>query len=67
MFGSQPIEVAIGLVFVYLVLSLICSVIKEGLAGALGMRAKTLEEGIQNLLDHPETVQSFYDHPWCRP
>jgi hypothetical protein len=63
MFGSQAIEVAIGLVFVYLVLSLVCSAIKEGLAGALGMRARTLEEGMRNLLGHPETVQSFYDHP----
>ena len=49
MFGSGLTEVAIGIVFVYLLLSVICSVLNEWISGLLGMRAKNLEEGIRSL------------------
>lgn len=52
MFGSQILEVAIGLVFVYLVLSLICSSVNEWIASRLSMRAKCLEKAIKNLLTY---------------
>lgn len=52
--GSQAIEVAIGLVFVYLLFSVICSAFQEGVATALAWRSKDLEMGIQRLLRHEQ-------------
>lgn len=55
MFGSQILEVVIGMVFVYFVLSLICSAVNEWIASRLGMRAKCLEKAVKNLLCHSAT------------
>lgn len=65
MFGSQVLEVALGLAFVYLVLSIICSGIKEAIAGAFSLRSKTLEQAIGNMLnDHDHNIADrFYTHP----
>ncbi len=63
MFNSQALEVTIGLIFVYLVLSLICSAVKEGISAFMGMRAKTLYQGIAELLGDPKRAQELYDHP----
>ncbi len=49
MFGSGLMEIAIGMVFVYLLLSLLCTVLNEWISGLLGMRARNLEEGIRSL------------------
>lgn len=49
MFNSTTLEVAIGMAFVYLLLSLFCTAINEGIAGILGSRAKNLEKGIKSL------------------
>ena len=49
--GDLPaLEVAIGLAFLFFVLSTACSAINEGIANLLGWRAKTLEDGVRNLL-----------------
>jgi hypothetical protein len=66
--GSTALDVAIGLVFVYLVLSLVCSALNEGLESKLKYRSKDLEQGIRELLNatSPETqklVATLYDHP----
>jgi hypothetical protein len=53
MFSSQVLEVSIGLIFVYLVISTVCSGIKEVIARAFDMRAKTLENAIRNMLADP--------------
>jgi hypothetical protein len=65
MFGSQVLEVAIGLVCVYLVLSVICSGIKEAIAGTFSMRSRTLEAAIGNMLNDPsdDLAQRFFAHP----
>lgn len=66
LFGSTMLEIAISLFFIYLLLSLICSAVNEWLAGVLGLRAKTLREGIANLLDDPDSealAAEFYKHP----
>ena len=66
MFGSEILEVAIGLVLVYLVLALICSALSEWIARILALRASTLEDGIRNLLEDPEgnhLAKKIYDHP----
>jgi hypothetical protein len=65
-FGSMALELAISMVFVYLLLSLICTAINEWIAAVAGLRAKTLEKGIRNLLnDHGGQgfAARLYDHP----
>jgi hypothetical protein len=49
MFGSEILEIGIGLAFVYLLMSLICSVVNEWISGLMGLRAKNLEAGIKSL------------------
>ena len=53
MFGSMVLDIAIGLVFVYLLLSLVCSAAKELIEAGTRHRARDLEKGIQELLDGP--------------
>ncbi len=67
--GSAIVEVAIGVVFVYLLLSLICSSLNEWIAAKRNMRAKTLEEGIRNLLNDPQGTALAGDllkHPFIK-
>jgi hypothetical protein len=49
MLNSTTLEVAIGMAFVYLILSLFCTALNEAIAGILGSRAKNLEKGIKSL------------------
>jgi hypothetical protein len=66
MFGSSILEVAIGLVLVYLLLSLICSAIQESLEGWSKIRASHLEKGLRELLqdrDGTQLLRHLYDHP----
>jgi hypothetical protein len=63
MFGSMIFDVLIGLVLVFLLMSLICSTIQEQIAGTFHQRAKTLMRGIQELLRDDELVEAFYQHP----
>jgi hypothetical protein len=66
MFGSGIIDVAIGVFFLYLLLSLVCSSLTEGIARILALRSSNLKEGIRNLLNEPpqgETVERLYNHP----
>ena len=66
MLGSDTLEIAIGLIFVYLVLSLICSAINELIEGLLNARAANLERGLRELLADPAgtgLVKAIYEHP----
>ena len=65
MFGSGVLDVAIGVVFLYLLLNLICSAITEGVARIFAIRSSNLKEGIRNLLSgqgNVDYVQELYDH-----
>jgi hypothetical protein len=65
-FGSEVLDVAIGLVFVYLVLSLICSAGCELIEVFLKRRAVYLERGLRQLLNDPDgsgLVKEIYSHP----
>jgi hypothetical protein len=65
MFGSPILDVAIGMVFVYLLLSLICSAANELIELRLKNRAADLERGLRELLkdkDGSGLVQRFYSH-----
>jgi hypothetical protein len=66
MFGSELLNIAIGLIFIYLVLSLICSAINEIIEAWLKRRATDLERGIRELLhDKAGTglATKLYNHP----
>ena len=62
MFGSTILDVAIGLVFAYLLLSLVVTAGTELLAACLKWRAKNLQKGIQRLLS-PALAERLYDPP----
>ena len=62
MFDGPIVDVAIGLIFFYVVLSLICSAVQELVASALALRSKNLEKGISNLLGS-EYANKVYEHP----
>jgi len=67
MFGSEMLEVAIGIIFVYLLISIICTAIREGIAAWLKTRAAFLEYGIRELLHDKKAegiARSFYEHPF---
>jgi hypothetical protein len=51
MFNSPVLEVAIGMIFYYLLLSLICTAMNEMIEAWLKNRAYDLERGIRGLLD----------------
>ena len=66
MFGSQILDVGIGLFLIYLLLSIVCSAVKEGMEGYLKTRAKFLERGIRELLDDVSggnLAGEIYNHP----
>jgi hypothetical protein len=60
------LEVAIGLIFVYLLGSLICSAVNEWIARLLNTRAKDLENRITAILNDPGLVDNLYNHPLIR-
>jgi hypothetical protein len=65
MFGSAALDVVFGLIFVYLVLSLICSALNETISSIFAWRADFLHEGISNLLNDPDVTgmaKAVYDH-----
>lgn len=56
MINSAILEVAIGLVFLYLVLSTVSSQVKELIARFFDMRATALEKAIRNMLADPNST-----------
>jgi hypothetical protein len=65
-FDSVFLDVAISIVFVYLLLSLICSAVSELFARVFAWRSSTLAKGIRNLLNDPNAAdleEIFYKHP----
>jgi hypothetical protein len=66
MFGSTILDVAIGIIFIYLLVSLVISAINELIAAKLKSRATNLSQGIQALLQDPSQagwVAKVYQHP----
>ncbi len=57
---SAALETAIGLVFLYLLLSLIATWINEGIAAVFQLRAKALEKAIENLIKDPRLLTGDY-------
>ena len=70
--SSAILDVAIGIAFVYLFLSLICSVVNEGIASIFSLRSKNLVAGIDSLFsgtkmaDGKDLVGAIYAHGLIR-
>jgi len=65
MFGSDILEIVIGVIFVYLVISLTCTAVNEGISSVLNQRGRNLFNGIRNLLNDPSftgLAQQVYNH-----
>ena len=70
MFGSTILDVLIGLITVFLVLSLAATALREGIETILKTRAVLLERAIRELLgdaDGGDLVRRFYQHPLIYP
>jgi hypothetical protein len=72
MFGSVVLDVAIGMAFVFLLLSLIASVVQEMLSAFMQLRPANLERGLRSLFSgsslnaEMDLVNSIYDHGLVR-
>lgn len=66
MFGSDILEVSIGIVFVFVLVSTICSAVREAIEALLKTRASYLEFGIRQLLQDGKgqgLAKAFFEHP----
>jgi hypothetical protein len=61
--GFPALDAAIGLAALFFLLSTVCSSINEGISSALGWRAKTLEDGIRNMLGEPRVKRGLKEAP----
>ena len=64
MFGSDILDIAVGMILIYLLLSLILTAVQETIEAWVKSRAANLERAISELLQGDSTlVTEFYDHP----
>lgn len=66
MFGSEILDIALGLILIYLLLSLIASAVTEVIEALRKKRASDLERGIRTLLADPTgegLAKKVYEHP----
>lgn len=68
--GLPALDLAIGLAFIFFLLSTLAATIQEFIAAILGLRARTLEQGLRSMLEDPERgwefVDKIYDHHLIR-
>ena len=65
MFGSAILDLAIGLIFAFLMISLVASAATEGVASAVGWRANTLLQGVKDLVNDQQftgLARDLYNH-----
>lgn len=62
MFGSVVLDVALGVAFVFLLLSLICSALREAIEARLKSRSLHLQRGIVEMLPG-DLAKKLYEHP----
>ena len=63
MFGSTILDVAIGLIFIYFMLSLIASHANDLIGQWMGLRSKNLEAGMRKMLHDDSLAESVWNHP----
>jgi hypothetical protein len=61
--GSVAVDVAVGLVFTYLVFSTLCSGVNEGISQFLNRRGRELFDTINALLGDKTIQERFWAHP----
>ncbi len=61
--GIPALDVAIGLSFIYLVLSLLASAVQEWIAALLALRSRTLEKGLESMLAEDDKLLDGTDVP----
>jgi hypothetical protein len=68
--GLPAFDLAIVLGFIFFLLSTLAATIQEFIAAILGLRARTLEQGVRSLLEDREKgwkyVDEFYEHDLIR-
>jgi hypothetical protein len=62
MFGLHSLDVGIGLILVYLILSLACTGFNEFIANLTSGRSVTLREGLMRVLDDDAIRRAFFHH-----
>lgn len=70
MFSSTVLDVAIGDVFAFLAISLLTSAVIEAINSVLGLRAKSLLKGIQQIVNDPNftgLAKTLYEHAAINP
>jgi hypothetical protein len=71
MLNFPALDVALGLMFLYFILALVCSGINEAIASAARWRAQGLERGLWELLQDPKqgavALQKLKQHPLIKP
>jgi hypothetical protein len=63
MFGSLMLDVAIGMVLVYLLLSFVAAAVREGVETLLKERSRFLQRGVTELLHDPDLTAALFSHP----
>jgi hypothetical protein len=61
--GLAALDVAIGLSFLFVVLSVVCAAINELIATGFRLRSRNLAKGIENLVGDESAVDRFFNHP----
>ncbi len=70
MFSSTILDVAVGLIFTFLAVSLVASTATEALASGFKWRSATLLQGIKSLVndqDFTEVAKALYNHALIHP
>jgi hypothetical protein len=62
MLQNAALDVAIGLVIMYLILSLVCTVVNEYIASKLNLRSRSLQDSLLELIDDQNVRTRFYEH-----
>jgi len=62
-FGSAILEVAIGIIFLYFVLSVICSSLVEFVSAVFQWRGKDLEKAMRDILGESDLFTAVTSHP----
>ena len=62
MIQNAALDVAIGLILMYLMLSLLCTTVNEYVASKLNLRAASLASALQEILDDKDVLERFYNH-----
>jgi hypothetical protein len=61
--ASTIVDIAIGMSFLFVMLSVMGSAVTEAISGVFSLRALTLRQGIERLLKDQTLTRKLYEHP----